>query len=142
MIRIEARDKVLRLPSFVYWAGLERHGIRLFPGSLGRYHASLDAFYTTSSRRSEGDESERHQFLLLLGATQAFRGFHIDSDRIRPIAVGLLSRQDFGAPTPRLERARDATQIRLEPRARFARWLVAGSRGPCSGRRGSEPASC
>ena len=59
VIGIEARDRVLRPPSFVYWAGLARYGILLFPGSIGRYHASLDTFYRSGgNRRSEGDESE------------------------------------------------------------------------------------
>ena len=59
VIGIEARDRVLRPPSFVYWAGLGRYGILLYPGSTGRYHASLDAFYRSGgNRRSEGDESE------------------------------------------------------------------------------------
>ncbi len=59
VIGIEARDRVLRPPSIVYWAGLGRYGILLFPGSIGRYHASLDAFYhSDGNRRSEGDESE------------------------------------------------------------------------------------
>jgi hypothetical protein len=59
VIGIEARDKVLRPPSFVYWAGLSRYGIFLHPWSLGRYHASLDSFYRSAgNRRSEGDEPE------------------------------------------------------------------------------------
>lgn len=59
VIGIEARDKVLRPPAPLYWAGLQRHGIRLAPGSIGRYHASLDGFYRSSRvRRSEGDETE------------------------------------------------------------------------------------
>ena len=59
VIGIERKEKVLRPPSFVYWAGLARYGILLFPGSIGRYHASLDTFYRSSgNRRSEGDESE------------------------------------------------------------------------------------
>ena len=59
VIGIEARDQVLRPPAPLYWAGLRRHGIRLAPGSMGRYHASLDGFYRTSRiRRSEGDETE------------------------------------------------------------------------------------
>jgi len=59
VIGIEARDKVLRPPAVVYWAGLYRHGIRLVPGSIGRYHASLDGFYASAGpRRSEGDDSE------------------------------------------------------------------------------------
>lgn len=59
VIGIEARDKVLRPPAILYWAGLERHGIRVVSGSLGRYYAMLDGFYKTSGhRRSEGDETE------------------------------------------------------------------------------------
>jgi hypothetical protein len=59
VIGIERKEKVLRPPSFVYWAGLSRHGILLFPGSIGRYHASLDSYYRSGGhRRSEGDESE------------------------------------------------------------------------------------
>ena len=38
VIGIERKEKVLRPPSFVYWAGLARYGILLFPGSIGRYH--------------------------------------------------------------------------------------------------------
>ena len=59
VIGIDAKDKVLRPPSYVYWAGLGRYGILLYPGSTGRYHASLDSFYRSSgNRRSEGDEAE------------------------------------------------------------------------------------
>jgi hypothetical protein len=59
VIGIEARDRVLRPPSVVYWAGLTRYGILQFQGSIGRYHASLDGYYGSSGlRRSEGDEHE------------------------------------------------------------------------------------
>jgi hypothetical protein len=59
VIGIEARDKVLRPPAALYWAGLERYGIRLVRGSIGRYHASLDRYYVAMGvRRSEGDETE------------------------------------------------------------------------------------
>jgi hypothetical protein len=59
VIGIDVGDRVLRPPSFAYWAGLARYGILQFPGSIGRYHASLDKFYRTAGgRRSEGDESE------------------------------------------------------------------------------------
>jgi hypothetical protein len=59
VIGIEARDKVLRPPAILYWAGLERHGIRTVVGSMGRYFASLDRYYVTAGhRRSEGDETE------------------------------------------------------------------------------------
>ena len=57
VIGIEAKDRVLRPPSIVYWAGLARYGILQFPGSIGRYHASLDAYNRGNGlRRSEGDE--------------------------------------------------------------------------------------
>ncbi len=50
---------MLRPPSLLYWAGLARYGILLYPGSIARYHASLDGFYRSGGyRRSEGDESE------------------------------------------------------------------------------------
>ena len=53
------REKLLRTPAVLYWAGLHRHGICHANGSIARYHASLDTFYaTTRRRRSEGDESE------------------------------------------------------------------------------------
>jgi hypothetical protein len=59
VIGIEVRDRVLRPPSIVYWAGLSRYGILQFLGSIGRYHASLDAYYRGNGlRRSEGDEQE------------------------------------------------------------------------------------
>ena len=59
VIGIEARDKVLRPPAVLYWAGLQRHGLNVLAGSIGRYHASLDAFYRSAGRgRSEGDEPE------------------------------------------------------------------------------------
>jgi hypothetical protein len=59
VIGIEAKDKVLRPPSFVYWAGLSRYGLFLHPWSIARYHASLDGFYRSAgNRRTEGDEPE------------------------------------------------------------------------------------
>ena len=50
VIGIEARDKVLRPPAVLYWAGLQRHGLNVLAGSIGRYHASLDAFYRSAGR--------------------------------------------------------------------------------------------
>ncbi len=32
------------VPSSVYWQGLARWGIRLFPGSQTQYHRSLDGY--------------------------------------------------------------------------------------------------
>ena len=59
VIGIEAKNRVLRPPSLLYWAGLARYGVLLFQGSTARYHASLDGYYRSGGgRRSEGDESE------------------------------------------------------------------------------------
>jgi hypothetical protein len=59
VIGAEAKEKLLRPPAVVYWAGLARYGILQYAGSIGRYHASLDAYYRTGGgRRSEGDEPE------------------------------------------------------------------------------------
>jgi hypothetical protein len=41
----DARAKLQRLPSSVYWSGLGMWGIRLFDGSQSQYHRYLDAFY-------------------------------------------------------------------------------------------------
>jgi hypothetical protein len=40
-----ARAALQRLPSNIYWSGLRRLGICLFPGSQDTYHHSLDQFY-------------------------------------------------------------------------------------------------
>ena len=58
VIGIAAGANLLRPPSFVYWAGLHRLGILAFPGSIDRYHASLDTFYREGRKavRSDGEE--------------------------------------------------------------------------------------
>lgn len=42
----DAKERLQRLPSSVYWSGLGSWGIRLFPGSRAEYHRSLDTFFT------------------------------------------------------------------------------------------------
>lgn len=54
----EARAKLKRLPSNIYWQGLGRWGIRLFPGSQDQYHRSLDRYYLTSDRRERSEDGE------------------------------------------------------------------------------------
>src|SRR5690606_24242924 len=51
VIGSQARAKLQRLPSSVYWLGLGAWGIRLFPGSVDQYHRSLDYFYETQRQR-------------------------------------------------------------------------------------------
>lgn len=58
-IGIEARRKLKRLPSTVYWGGLRTFGIRLFPGAQDQYHRGLDRFYREQERlRASREERE------------------------------------------------------------------------------------
>lgn len=58
LIGIEAGERLQRPPSVVYWQGLRRWGIRLFDGSVDRYHASLDTFYRPASLPLVSDGGE------------------------------------------------------------------------------------
>ncbi len=40
-----AGSRLKRLPSAIYWQGLAKWGIRVYPGSQEQYHRSLDDFY-------------------------------------------------------------------------------------------------
>lgn len=96
VIGIEAKDKVLRPPSFVYWAGLSRYGIFLHPWSMGRYHASLDNFYRSAgNRRSEGDEPEL--------IDPAYRNWH----GVPQPPVGWTERTTFQLTRPEAEYLRE-----------------------------------
>jgi len=53
----EARRKLMRLPSSIYWHGLGVWGIRSFLGSITTYPNSIDAFYR-SNKNSSDDEEE------------------------------------------------------------------------------------
>ena len=44
-IGIEARENLKRFPSSVYWQGLGRWGIRLYPGAEPQYRRWLDRYY-------------------------------------------------------------------------------------------------
>lgn len=49
-----AKEKLQRLPSSIYWQGLQRWGIRIFAGSQDEYHRSLDVFYQRVRARKAG----------------------------------------------------------------------------------------
>jgi len=49
VIGIEARAKLKRFPSVLYWSALGTFGIRQFKGSQQQYHRSLDAIYQQRS---------------------------------------------------------------------------------------------
>ena len=57
-IGIDARQTLKRLPSNVYWQGLERWGIRVYPGSQDQYHRSLDGFYARLAGSVQNDDGE------------------------------------------------------------------------------------
>lgn len=57
-IGVRARRTLKRLPSGVYWQGLQRLGILLFPGSRDQYHRSLDGFYLRRSVGVKNDDGE------------------------------------------------------------------------------------
>jgi hypothetical protein len=56
VIGIEARDKLIRPPSVVYWGALRRLGLRLFPGSTEQYHSSVDAWYASTRENNRGED--------------------------------------------------------------------------------------
>ena len=53
-----ARATLQRLPSNVYWLGLNMWGLRFFPGSQDQYHRSLDRFYAASGSRRNARTAE------------------------------------------------------------------------------------
>ena len=58
LIGIDAGEAIQTLPATIYWQGMRLWGIRLFDGSVERYHASLDSHYgeAKAARRAEGGE--------------------------------------------------------------------------------------
>ena len=54
----EAKENLQRLPSNIYWQGLDAWGIRLFPYSVSDYHCSLDTFYKLGKDSSHSFEEE------------------------------------------------------------------------------------
>lgn len=54
----DAKEKLQRLPSNIYWQGLGAWGIRLFPGSQAQYHRQLDAFYMVGRGQPRNDDGE------------------------------------------------------------------------------------
>ena len=61
---VRAGKGLKRLPSSVYWAGLDSWNIRLYAGSLDQYHGELDRFYFRREHCLRPDDAgvgpERH----------------------------------------------------------------------------------
>jgi hypothetical protein len=58
-----ARAALKRLPSSVYWAGLETWGIRRFQGNREQYHYAFDRLHArrhAAARRDDGDVADGH----------------------------------------------------------------------------------
>ncbi|MCC7517697.1 MAG: hypothetical protein IT578_00770 [Verrucomicrobiae bacterium] len=58
VIGVSAREDLQRLPSNIYWLGLETWGIRRFRGSQDRYHRSLDRYYLARPWSRSAEETE------------------------------------------------------------------------------------
>jgi len=58
-----ARDRLVRLPSNIYWQGLGVWGLRLFSGSQDQYHRSLSGHYTHAAYNRQRSE-ETADFLV------------------------------------------------------------------------------
>lgn len=62
IIGVQARKALKRLPSAIYWQGLGAWGIRLFSGSLGSYHHTLDGFYAANNQTYQVNGENRNQY--------------------------------------------------------------------------------
>lgn len=58
VIGIESRAALKRLPSTIYWQGLQVLGIKQFDGSIDAYHRSVDRYYRRSREVQVGDDKE------------------------------------------------------------------------------------
>jgi hypothetical protein len=58
VIGIEKREKLQRFPSSIYWHGLRRLGMRVFPGSPDDYYHSLDEWHSKRRRTLRNDDGE------------------------------------------------------------------------------------
>lgn len=56
-----ARERLKILPSAIYWQGLGRWGIRLFPRTQRDYHRNIDRFYKAASGSMRAEEGEEHE---------------------------------------------------------------------------------
>lgn len=54
----EAKDKLKRMPSSIYWTGVGVWGLRLFQGSQESYYRSLDGFYLSGESTPDGFEGD------------------------------------------------------------------------------------
>jgi len=57
IIGIEAKERLQRLPSSVYWSGLASWAVRRVPRSREQYHRYLDRFYRIVNNASTTDDS-------------------------------------------------------------------------------------
>ena len=57
-IGMDARDRLKRLASNVYWQGLAVWGIRTFPGSQDQYHRTLKSSFTSRSQALRADDGD------------------------------------------------------------------------------------
>jgi hypothetical protein len=58
VIGIDAKEKLQRLPSNIYWQGLDSWGIRLFKGTQPQYHHYLDVCHYAREQERFNDDGE------------------------------------------------------------------------------------
>jgi len=58
VIGVQAGERLQRPPSVVYWSGMRRWGIRIFPGSLEQYHLAFDNLTADARRGLRSDDGE------------------------------------------------------------------------------------
>jgi hypothetical protein len=80
-----ARGALKRLPSSVYWAGLDSWGIRRFSGSQEQYHRGLDEIHRLRRAASRWEEREAGW----AGATETWH------PKLPPAPEGFPARADF-----------------------------------------------
>lgn len=102
----EARRKLQRIPSSIYWSGLRTWGIRLFDGSQAQYHRYLDVFYR---RRKE-----------------QYRQLKYDGE---PVATWISENWDPGLPKPPDSFPRQASLVLTKQEAEYLHDRIVTSYG-------------
>ncbi len=85
VIGIDARERLQRLPSNIYWQALAAWGIRLFHGSQEQYHRSFASLPVVQHRNRRNDDGEPIE-------GRVFANWHAG---LPPAPNGLLQRVDF-----------------------------------------------
>ena len=84
IIGVQARKALKRLPSAIYWQGLGTWGIRLFSGSQGSYHHTLDGFYAANNQIYQVNGENRNQYEINEMQLRQAYNWHPGARHLRP----------------------------------------------------------